>query len=850
MDLVTQRRIAQAGKDIDPAWYRVHRHLSIHVTRGALALGLAADHASLAMMAFGLAGAALLVPASPVANALGFALLYLAFLLDKVDGEIARLKGTQNARGIFLDRMHHRLIEPCLFLAVALHEHLVNGMLLPLLAGFTVVLLANAIEENQHLVPYIVFKRAREGAPLPAGAPPRSAGWAKAAALLRPLKGFRMFIVALPLAALAYAIEWASGAPLPTLVLLVSAAGLLVYLAFQCAWYLGGQVDQEASTVAAVLRAALGLFLIAGAAAGTAQAAGTYYVDGDNPACSNSGPGTLATPYCTIGAAVAARAGAGTTIHVAPGQYQEQVTIPASGTAGNPFVLVGDGTFGNPVLVDGGESLSSPALWTLATGTTWLATSVSWNALMVSVDGVRYVPWGGGVDSVPALGFRMVPGTGLYVNTGTSNEAGNPGRHVTTVGRLQYGVLIMNRSWVTIQGLTVRQSNDRGIQVTNSNHVVLEGNRVEGVQRFGIQAQGSSDVLLHGNRVTGSGDHGISITLGTTASTIEDNESDHNARPGQRAANGLILFGAPKNVVRRNRFHDNQDSGMHVQAGSDSVVSTRNLSYQNGDHGYDHLAVQAVTHLNDVSWGNAIDGFSFEGNAPGGAVYDCISTENGRYQLFVDSSSVAGWNSNDNILRSVTGEEPIKFDKIEYATVAAFAAATGNDTRTFQDDPRFAAPGVGDFHLLAGSPAIDAANTGFPGWLASDFEGFPPIDDGATPNSGIGPVSYADRGAFEHGSGGIVDVPTGPPAVVAHGVAPNPLHGKGVLSFRTARSGPLTVDLYDARGRRVARLLEQDRAPAGAFALPVVRGALPPGIYLWRVLSADGERAGKFVVVR
>jgi len=802
------------------------------------------------MMAFGLAGAALLVPASPVVNVMGFALLYLAFLLDKVDGEIARLRGTQNARGIFLDRMHHRLVEPCLFLAVALHEHLRTGMLLPLLAGFAVALLANAIEENQHLVPYIVFKRAREGAPLSAAAPPRSAGWARAAAVMRPLKGFRMFIVALPLAALAYAIEWASAVPLPTLVLLVSAAGLLGYLAFQCAWYVGEQVDQEAANVAAVLRAALAALVIAGAAAAPADAAGTYYVDGTNPACSNSGPGTLATPYCTIGAAVAARAGAGTTIHVAPGQYREQVTIPVSGTAGEPFVLQGDGTFGNPVLVDGGESLSSPELWTLATGTTWLATSVTWTTLMVSVDGDRYVPWGGSPDSVPVGGFRMVPGTGLYVNTGVANEYGNPGRHVTTVGRLQYGVFMNGRAWVTIRGLTVRQSNDRGIQVTNSSHVVLEDNTVEGVQRFGIQAQGSSDVLVHHNRVTRSGDHGISITLGTTASTVEDNESDHNARPGQRAANGLILFGSRKNVVRRNRFHHNQDSGMHVQAGSDSVVSTRNLSYANGDHGFDHIAVQGGIHLGDVSWGNAIDGFSFEGIAPNEAMYDCISAENGRYQLFVDSSSVAGWNSNDNGFWSVTGQEAIKFNKIEYATVAAFAAATGNDTRTFQADPRFAAPEVGDFHLLGDSPAIDAANTGFDQWLATDFEGFAPIDHGATPNTGIGPVNYADRGAFEHGSGGIVDVPEGPAATIVEGVAPNPLQGKGVLSFRLARSGPLTVDLYDARGRRVSRLYEKDAAPAGAFSLPIVRGALPPGLYLWRALSADGERAGKFVVVR
>jgi len=233
MDIATQRRIAQAGKDVDPGWYRIHRRLSIHLTRLALALGMKADHASYAMMLAGLAGAALLVPAHPLVNVLGFAVLYLAFLLDKVDGELARLQGTQNARGIFLDRMHHRLVEPCLFLAVALHQYRVAGDVIPLSLGFVVVVLANAIEENQHLVPYIVFKRAREGAPLPAAARPRSAGWARAAALLRPLKGFRMFIVALPLAALAYGVEWASGVPLPTLVLLVSAVGLLVYLAFQ-----------------------------------------------------------------------------------------------------------------------------------------------------------------------------------------------------------------------------------------------------------------------------------------------------------------------------------------------------------------------------------------------------------------------------------------------------------------------------------------------------------------------------------------------------------------------------------------------------------------------------------------
>ena len=75
-----------------------------------------------------------------------------------------------------------------------------------------------------------------------------------------------------------------------------------------------------------------------------------------------------------------------------------------------------------------------------------------WASPLVKSD-FQVAPRGGSPDSVPVGRFRMVPGTGLYVNTGSAGEAGNPGRHVTTVGRLQYGVLIMNRSWVRYTGV-------------------------------------------------------------------------------------------------------------------------------------------------------------------------------------------------------------------------------------------------------------------------------------------------------------------------------------------------------------------------------------------------------------
>src|SRR2546422_688708 len=65
----------------------------------------------------------------------------------------------------------------------------------------------------------------------------------------------------------------------------------------------------------------------------------TYYVDGSSSSCSNVGAGTASQPYCTISAAVNARAGAGTTILVKPGVYREQVTVSASGTASRSLVI-------------------------------------------------------------------------------------------------------------------------------------------------------------------------------------------------------------------------------------------------------------------------------------------------------------------------------------------------------------------------------------------------------------------------------------------------------------------------------------------------------------------------------
>ena len=56
---------------------------------------------------------------------------------------------------------------------------------------------------------------------------------------------------------------------------------------------------------------------------------------------------------------------------------------------------------------------------------------------------------------------------------------------------------------------------------------------------------------------------------------------------------------------------------------------------------------------------------------------------------------------------------------------------------------------LGDYHLIAGSPAIDSANADAPNQPTTDIEGNPRVDDPDTADSGAGTRSYDDRGALE-----------------------------------------------------------------------------------------------------
>lgn len=486
----------------------------------------------------------------------------------------------------------------------------------------------------------------------------------------------------------------------------------------------------------------------------TAFAAATVYVNNGGVSCSDSGPGSAGSPYCTISAALAAHHAIGDSIIVLPGLYGEQVTVPASGDAGSPIVLQARSSPGNPVVVDGADDLGDPALWVPHSGDVWLAESVTWNPKQVFVDGVRLAPSTGGPGVLPTNSFLWAAGHGLYVNVGGDN----PGSHPLEVGRRPYGFYVSGRAWVVVDGFTTTHTEAVGVKLTNfSNHITVTHDIAMSSAGYGMQVENCTASLLGANVASDNLSSGIGVTAGSSGCTLQDNESYRNVTPSQSA--GVYLYASPGNVIQRNRVHDNAYNGIMLSAGASDNVLLQNRSWNNAHHGIEDLFCTGNSHVGDVSYGNASHGFAIEGSSTETAVHDCVSVENGDADLEVDADSAPGFTSDDNLFWNSTSRAPVKFGGASYATVPAYSAASGQDTRTFQADPQFANPALGDFRPMVVSPLIDAANTDVPNWPATDAAGNARADAPATANSGLGPVAYADRGALEF----LPDDPPPPP---------------------------------------------------------------------------------------
>jgi parallel beta-helix repeat protein len=416
----------------------------------------------------------------------------------------------------------------------------------------------------------------------------------------------------------------------------------------------------------------------------------------------------------------------------------------------------------------------------------------------------------GAAAQVAVAGQTVLIGSGTYTenvvvaNSGTQAApivfAAAPGASVIVTGNA-HGFTISARSWITVRSITITGTSSDGIYVSNSSnitlskdHVSFAGEPIQGEVARGIRLSGATNPVVSGCVLDHNSEAGVYLVGGTTGAQIIGNELFANARQYTRAAPGIDVRSVG-NTVAWNVSHDNEDSGLQFYPGAANNLAIGNVLYHNGDHGIDNLEATGQRIIGNSVYRNVTAGINLEGGSSGGFLANNISVDNGinsprtSSNIRVDSTSTSGTSIDFDLVYLHQGSHMVIWGSTFYASLAALSASTGQEAHGIQSDPRWANPDGGDLRLLGGSPAIDSANSGVSGEPIVDADGNVRVDDPATPNTGVGPRLYDDRGAYEYQpGGGTFDAPPSASLVVT------PSSGAAPLQVTADASGSTDAD--------------------------------------------------------
>ncbi len=98
-------------------WYVAFRRISIYVTWALLHTRVTPNQVTLASLALAFAGLIMIGATAPGLSIAGYVALLAYHLLDRVDGEIARVRNRHSLRGIYLDNAGHYITSAGVFVA-------------------------------------------------------------------------------------------------------------------------------------------------------------------------------------------------------------------------------------------------------------------------------------------------------------------------------------------------------------------------------------------------------------------------------------------------------------------------------------------------------------------------------------------------------------------------------------------------------------------------------------------------------------------------------------------------------------------------------------------------------------
>lgn len=317
---------------------------------------------------------------------------------------------------------------------------------------------------------------------------------------------------------------------------------------------------------------------------------------------------------------------------------------------------------------------------------------------------------------------------------------------------------IRNRSYIKVEGLRIQNARtdqgSNGILTNGSDHITISNCSIDTTQASGIGVWGCSDIVLDGNDINKAciaGQQESISVAGTNMFEVKNNTvHDTDAAADKEgicikdgSANGKVYRNVIYNVPAAGIYIDAWDKHTHdieifgnivhnisnsdgLQAASEmgglleNIHFYNNISYnnkysglavtRNGDEGGPHpmkniTIINNTFHNNGDYWGGGIAMDNPE--AQGVAIRNNICSQNQSFEISV---------ATDVSPKNVIVENNLLYN---YKADADDSEVTGSNF--VEGDPLFVNPAAADFHLKAGSPAIDKGSaTNAP---ATDFDG-------------------------------------------------------------------------------------------------------------------------------
>ena len=429
----------------------------------------------------------------------------------------------------------------------------------------------------------------------------------------------------------------------------------------------------------------------------------TYYVAIKG---NDANPGTITKPWATISKVNSSYFSAGDFVLFKRGDlFRGQLEIPTSGSAVGGHITFGAyGTSTDPKpKIWSSVDASSTTFWTSMGNNVWRTTSVL-NTYLHDCGNVIF-------NNEASCGWKRTTQAACtaqgdwYINPSTDYlylySLSNPGSfytHIEIGGIYNENSVSTYESYIIIQDLDVRYSANNGIRVNGAANVIVQRNDVSWIG-------------------------GMYFNATTT-----------------RMGNGIQLWETGNNIeVRYNKIRQCYDAGISPQG--NSAYNSNGISCH---HNLISLCYYGIEFWTSV--GSKISNVCFDNNT----IVDCgwqwsqaqrPNNTAARSLMFWDlSEPVTGTfgirnnifsNSRYYAFRCDSGYEGLKMDYniwnvdviartsgVTYTTLAQWQAGKAQDLHSKTGDPLFTSST--DFHLLPGSPAIDAgANLGY----TLDFDG-------------------------------------------------------------------------------------------------------------------------------